>query len=87
MSAPSPPLVLSKQQTALVQRSDATLTVQDEDGHEIGVLVPHVASERGAAVELKPEIVQELIRRMSQENIRWATTQEVLQRLGQRNAS
>ena len=80
-------LILDERQSQVVAMSDGSVEIRDANGRLLGTLTPTDAPDELGPIELRPDVVEELIRRMSQDNIQWATTEEVLQRLGGRNAS
>jgi len=69
-------LVLDERQSQLVAKSDGSVEVVDANGRIVGTLLR--ADESDEPVQVSPEEMQELIRRMSMKDVHWKTTAEVL---------
>jgi hypothetical protein len=70
-------LVLDERQSQLVATSDGSVNVVDANGRIVGTLRRADESE-DEPIQVSPEELQELIRRMSMKDIQWKTTAEVL---------
>jgi hypothetical protein len=83
-----PEIVLSEEQTRVFRESGGAVSVRDSAGRIVAVMqntpADDPASDERVLLSLSEK--REILRRMSQENVRWSTTEEVLQRLRERAA-
>jgi hypothetical protein len=73
-------LVLNTAQERLLKEAPGHLPVQNEAGERIGVLILE-QDDQSRPVELSGPEIEEIVRRMSDPNPVWYTTQEVLEHL------
>lgn len=81
-----PEIVLSEEQSQVVRQAEGVVVVRDSSGDVCGSLYHALEDSAGDATPpvYSTEEKLEILRRMSQENIRWSTTAEVIERIRQR---
>jgi hypothetical protein len=70
-------IVLNERQSELVAKSDGSVEVLDANGRLLGMLM-RADNPDDEPVQITPEEMQELLRRMSMKDIQWKSTAEVL---------